>query len=156
MMKKWTFDFSSFSLFHFISERANCTIIIHSTISQAKAYAQTQIQCCDDDWIWKCNLSIVTFNFSKHYYIPANSMSKLWRTRRKSTGALARNRKSHHAETHWQNVLACTLDVDGFSLIIEIGFTEKITKPKRSNWKLGKLRAHVEKRLLLKLNKTDV
>lgn len=65
----------------------------------------------DDDSIWKCNLSIVTFNFLQTFYSPANSISSSSeRTyeefREQSIGRerskTGENRKSRHAETHWQ------------------------------------------------------
>lgn len=74
--KKWTFDFSNmFSVFFhpFSSYESfhewNCTIIIHSTILQAERIHTLTRSGVDDDWIWKCNLSIVTFNLSQKPFL---------------------------------------------------------------------------------------
>lgn len=122
----------------------NCTIIMHSTILQAERIHTLTRSGVDDDWIWKRNLSIVTFNLcKKRFYSPVEMNAvvhsdEIGKERENSIRRRSEN-KLHHAEIHWQNVLAY-IERWWFSLIIEIEFIEKIIGTEREDRRLAKVK----------------
>lgn len=131
--KKWTFDFASMlSALYFPSiplrtHKLHHHYPLNHFTSPSRIYKLTR-SGVDDDWIWKCNLSIVTSNLFAMLFYPAlvedeakccdgrsNIGKKKPHTEASSCGNSLAKCFGIHIERWW------------FSLITEIGFMKKIT-----------------------------